>query len=201
MEIWNIESWQDNSPKLPVSDFHNMNLETYKVQFPEGMKWLADEIRKLGFRPGLWMAPYGTGNDAFYAAHRDWFLHDGDGRPIRSWNGKYTLDPTAPGALEHLTSIFDRASHEWGYEFFKIDGNLGCCAAVAEMLLQSHETTKDGKVVLRLLPALPKAWPDGRVRGLRARGGYFVDMEWRGGRLVSNRIYGGDPDGCEVVVK
>ena len=125
MEIWNIESWQDNSPKLPVSNFHNMNLETYKVQFPEGMKWLADEIKKLGFRPGLWMAPYGTGNDKFYAEHKDWFLHDKDGKPIRSWNGKYTLDPTAPGALEHLTSIFDKASHEWGYEFFKIDGMSG----------------------------------------------------------------------------
>ena len=125
MEIWNIESWQDNSPKLPVSNFHNMDLETYKVQFPEGMKWLADEIRKLGFRPGLWMAPYGTGNDKFYAEHKDWFLHGKDGKPIRSWNGKYTLDPTAPGALEHLTSIFDKASHEWGYEFFKIDGMSG----------------------------------------------------------------------------
>ncbi|MBQ0031343.1 MAG: alpha-galactosidase, partial [bacterium] len=125
MEIWNIESWQDNSPKLPVSNFHNMNLETYKVQFPEGMKWLADEIRKLGFKPGLWMAPYGTGNEAFYAAHRDWFLHDANGKPIRSWNGRFTLDPTAPGALEHLTKVFDTASHEWGYEFFKIDGMSG----------------------------------------------------------------------------
>ena len=125
MEVWNIESWQDNSPRLPVSNFHNMNLETYKVQFPEGMKWLADEIRKLGFKPGLWMAPYGTGNDAFYAEHRDWFLHDAKGTPIRSWNGRYTLDPTAPGALEHLTKIFDKASHEWGYEFFKIDGMSG----------------------------------------------------------------------------
>ena len=125
MEFWNIESWQDNSPKLPVSDFHNMNLETYKVQFPEGMKWLADEIRKLGFRPGLWMAPYGTGNRDFYERHKGWFLHDREGKPVRSWNGKYTLDPTAPGALEHLTSIFDKASHEWGYEFFKIDGMSG----------------------------------------------------------------------------
>ena len=125
MEIWNIESWQDNSDRLPVSKFHNMNLETYAKQFPEGMKWLADEIRKLGFKPGLWMAPYGTGNEAFYAAHKDWFLHDAKGNPIRSWNGKFTLDPTAPGALEHLTRIFDVASHEWGYEFFKIDGMSG----------------------------------------------------------------------------
>ena len=125
MEIWNIESWQDNSPKLPVSNFYNMNLETYAAQFPEGMKWLADEIRKLGFKPGLWMAPYGTGNDAFYNEHKDWFLHRKDGKPLSCWNGRYTLDPTAPGALEHLTKIFDKASHEWGYEFFKIDGMSG----------------------------------------------------------------------------
>ena len=125
MEIWNIESWQDNSPKLPVRNFHNMNLETYKVQFPEGMKWLADEIRKLGFKPGLWMAPFGTGNTNFYKAHTDWFLHDASGRPISCWNGHFTLDPTVPAAREHLKRIFDKASHEWGYEFFKIDGMSG----------------------------------------------------------------------------
>lgn len=125
MEIWNIESWQDESDSLPVSKFHNMNLETNPRQFPEGMKHLADEIRKLGFIPGLWMAPYGTGNEAFYKQHKDWFLHDKNGNPIHSWNGIYTLDPTAPGALEHLTKIFDKASHEWGYEFFKIDGMSG----------------------------------------------------------------------------
>ena len=79
MEVWNIESWQDDSSSLPVSKFHNMNLETYAVQFPEGMKWLADEIRRLGFKPGLWMAPFGTGNEAFYAEHKDWFLHRADG--------------------------------------------------------------------------------------------------------------------------
>lgn len=136
MEIWNIESWQDNSPRLPVCNFHNMNLETYKVQFPEGMKWLADEIRKLGFKPGLWMAPFGTGNTNFYTAHTDWFLHDASGKPISCWNGRFTLDPTVPAAREHLKRIFDKASHEWGYEFFKIDGmsgrNHGYCAHLYE---------------------------------------------------------------------
>jgi len=125
LEYWSIESWQGNSPKLPVSNFHNMDLETSAEKFPEGMKWLAGEIRRLGFRPGLWMAPFGTGNGAFYAAHRDWFLHAADGQPIRCWNGKYTLDPTAADALEHLRRIFDVASHDWGYEFFKIDGMSG----------------------------------------------------------------------------
>lgn len=135
-EFWSIESWQGNSDKLPVRDFYNMNLEVNEKQFPKGMKKLADDIRALGFRPGLWTAPFGTGNKAFYEAHKNWFLHDKDGQPIGCWNGAYTLDPTVKEAREHLKEIHRKASREWGYEFFKIDGmsgrNHGYCAHMYE---------------------------------------------------------------------
>ncbi len=120
--------------------------------------------------------PFGTGST--YAR-----LGDGDAAlAVLDTHLQRSVNP-------NLTAHFNNAGAE-----FEIDGNLGQTAAIGEMLLQSHA----GEI--ELLPALPKTWTAGKASGLRARGGFTVDLEWKDNRVTNFRITSASPRSARVRV-
>ncbi|BDU26699.1 glycoside hydrolase family 95 protein [Flavobacterium sp. GSB-24] len=78
---------------------------------------------------------------------------------------------------------------------FQIDGNFGCTAGFAEMLMQSQEDE------IHLLPALPSVWKDGSIKGLVARGGFVIDMTWKNNKVSELKIYSKIGGNCRLKVE
>ena len=100
----------------------------------------------------------------------------------------------APFSVEHLITDFatDSLLDLHPPRIFQIDGNLGGMAAVIEMLIQSYHEE------IHLLPALPAAWPEGKASGLRARGGFSIDVTWADGALTQATVRATHSRPCRI---
>lgn len=106
-------------------------------------------------------------------------------------------------AYENIKALLQKSTAANLFDYhppFQIDGNFGGTAGIAEMLLQSHVQDDMGNTILYLIPALPKAWSQGHISGLKARGGFEIDMEWNNSTLTSATIKATQRGTCKVRV-
>jgi len=130
----NLSSLRDN--RIPIKVFQiddgyqNAIGDWLRInsKFPSGMKHIADEIRKCGYKPGLWLAPFICEKKSeLYKTHPEWVLRNEKGKPVAAgwnpnWSGTfYAMDIYNTGFRDYLKEVFDTVLNEWGFEMVKLD--------------------------------------------------------------------------------
>jgi len=117
-DVFQIDAcWQQN---------YGHDFEYDESVFPSGMKAAADRIRSLGYKPGIWTAPYIVKIDwtnpetDIIKKHPEWLLKNSKGQ-LCTWLSYFILDPTCPGVTEYLERSYRKLADEWGFEYFKFD--------------------------------------------------------------------------------
>lgn len=165
LQEW-LEDWQRTAPCQVLSSWGAICSDQIT---PRATPDLAAALRRIFDRGGWWrQGAVGSWQGAFQG---NVYARLGDGDTALAILSKHLTGAVQPDLMASFP----------GYTEFQIDGNLGQTAVIAEMLLQSQVRDGEG-YIMELLPALPTAWAQGSVHGLRARGGFVMDIAWRAGK-------------------
>lgn len=122
----------------------------WNKKFPHGMKWLADQIHDQGLYAGLWLSAFGNADEQFYDIHPDWFLHDAGGNgKLGTWFGTYVADFSNPALKKYLYDTYRDHVLNWGYDYFKLDGENDTRDIWAKNRARAYDPTLDANTAFR----------------------------------------------------